>query len=297
MPRLRRRISGVEQAAFRTRARRAAGRPGRALPASARAWAWASCTRAVNRLASRLSLRTLRRQVPDPRLRDKLTPRYAMGCKRVLISNDYCPSLTRAERRRGHRRHRSDRAGRPRHRRRRPAPGDTIIFGTGFHVTDSAVAAAHPRPRRAQPGATRGQPSMHAYRGTTVAGFPNLFFLLGPNTGLGHTSVVLMIEAQLRPGARGPASHAGHGHRGPSSPPRGAQRRWTERVDQKMAGTVWADRLSRAGTSTAPAATPPSGRASPPASGCGCAGSARPTTRSPRPEHPQRPEREHADAV
>ena len=79
---------------------------------------------------------------------------------------------------------------------------------------------------------------MHAYRGTTIAGFPNLFFLLGPNTGLGHTSVVLMIEAQLHLVLAALRHMRATGIQA-IEPTARAQRRWTERVDQKMAGTVW----------------------------------------------------------
>ena len=74
---------------------------------------------------------------------------------------------------------------------------DTIIFGTGFHVTDMPIAqrvrgrgGRDARPRR-------GRAARSAYLGTTIAGFPNLFMLLGPNTGLGHNSMVFMIESQI----------------------------------------------------------------------------------------------------
>ncbi|MGW3896649.1 flavin-containing monooxygenase [Micromonospora profundi] len=236
MPRRSRRISRVEQAAFRTV-------PG--AQRAARAWLYllrevmgmGFLHPTVNRLASRLSLRTLRRQVSDPTLRDKLTPRYAMGCKRVLISNDYWPSLTRPN---------VDvvTAGITRivpdglvtadgvHHR-----ADTIILGTGFHVTDSPVVRLiHGRDGRNLGDAWT--PSMHAYRGTTVAGFPNLFFLLGPNTGLGHTSVVLMIEAQLRLMLAALRHMRARGVQAIEPTPQ-AQRRWTQRVDRKMTGTVW----------------------------------------------------------
>jgi cation diffusion facilitator CzcD-associated flavoprotein CzcO len=73
---------------------------------------------------------------------------------------------------------------------------DTIVLGTGFLVTDMPIA------ERIQGAGGRSlaqawDGSMEAYLGTTVAGFPNMFWLFGPNTGLGHTSIVVMIEAQL----------------------------------------------------------------------------------------------------
>ncbi|WP_247662781.1 NAD(P)/FAD-dependent oxidoreductase [Micromonospora sp. U21] len=236
MPRLSRRISRVEQAVFRTvpgaqRAVRAA------LYLVRDTMGLGFLHPAVNRFAARLSLRTLRRQVTDPHLRDKLTPRYTMGCKRVLISNDYWPALTRPN---------VDvvTAGIARivpdglvtadgvHH-----PADTVILGTGFHVTDSPIVARiHGRGGRSL--AEAWTPSMHAYRGTAIAGFPNLFFLLGPNTGLGHTSVVLMIEAQLHLVLAALRHMRAKGIQ-TIEPTDDAQRRWTERIEQKMAGTVW----------------------------------------------------------
>ena len=73
---------------------------------------------------------------------------------------------------------------------------DTIIFGTGFHVTDMPIAD-RVRGRDGRTLAETWNGSMRAYKGTTVAGYPNLFFLVGPNTGLGHTSIVFMIESQI----------------------------------------------------------------------------------------------------
>jgi cation diffusion facilitator CzcD-associated flavoprotein CzcO len=73
---------------------------------------------------------------------------------------------------------------------------DTIVFATGFHVTDIKFAdIVRGRDGRAMSETWDGSPQ--AYRGTAIAGFPNLFILTGPNTGLGHNSLVYMIEAQL----------------------------------------------------------------------------------------------------
>lgn len=143
-----------------------------------------------------IALRHLRRQVADPELRARLTPTYQVGCKRILMSNDYYPALTRpnvevlTEGIREICEHSiisTDGTERE---------VDTIIFGTGFHVSDSPFARRlRGRDGRLLAEVYAGSPQ--AYRGTTVAGFPNAFMLLGPNTGLGHTSVVVMIEAQL----------------------------------------------------------------------------------------------------
>jgi cation diffusion facilitator CzcD-associated flavoprotein CzcO len=138
----------------------------------------------------------LRRQVADPQLRAKLTPDYTIGCKRILISNDYLPALTRPNVdvvTSGIARVGADWAQASDGTRREV---DTIIFGTGFHVSDMPMASwIHGRDGRTLAEVWSGGPQAH--RGTTVAGFPNLFILVGPNTGLGHTSLIYMIESQV----------------------------------------------------------------------------------------------------
>jgi len=144
----------------------------------------------------RLARRHLARQVSDPGLRAKLTPDYTFGCKRVLISDDYLPALTRPN---------VEVVTSPISeigpRSVVTADGtervvDTIILGTGFRVTDTP-AAARLRGRGGRLLAEVWHGSPQAHRGTTVAGFPNLFMLVGPNTGLGHNSIIYMIESQL----------------------------------------------------------------------------------------------------
>jgi cation diffusion facilitator CzcD-associated flavoprotein CzcO len=149
------------------------------------------------RVAERLATRHLLRSVPDPELRRKLTPQYAMGCKRILLSNDYLPALTRPNVElvtepirevveqgivtRDGREHRAE----------------VLIFGTGFDVHNhGAGVRIEGRGSRTLNAAWRD--GAEAYLGTTVAGFPNLFILIGPNTGLGHNSIILMIESQVR---------------------------------------------------------------------------------------------------
>ncbi len=179
----------------------------------------------------------LRRQVPDSGLRARLTPDYTIGCKRILISNDYLPALSKPN---------VDlvTAGIAEVRERSivtadgtQRPVDTIIFGTGFHVTDIPVAS-----RLAGRGglllSEHWRGGMHAHRGTTTAGFPNLFVLVGPNTGLGHSSQVVMIESQIayvvdalrRASACGAATIEVRPE---------AEAAWNTRVQADMAGTVW----------------------------------------------------------
>jgi cation diffusion facilitator CzcD-associated flavoprotein CzcO len=148
------------------------------------------------RAAERLARRHLERSVPDPLLRAKLTPDYRIGCKRILISNDYLPSLTQPN-------VGLVAAGVTEVRERSVVADDgsehevdTIIFGTGFHVTDIPVADRIAG-RNGTTLKDRWAAGMKAYKGTAVAGFPNLFLLVGPNTGLGHSSQVFMIESQV----------------------------------------------------------------------------------------------------
>jgi len=151
----------------------------------------------LRRKAEQEARKHLERQVPDPELRERLTPDYAIGCKRVLISNDYYPAVSQdnvdvvtsgiAEVR-PHAVVDADGVGHE---------VDVIVLGTGFRVMD--IPVAHRLTGRE--GRTLSEEwqktGAAAHRGTTVAGFPNLFLLLGPNTALGHSSVVFMIEAQI----------------------------------------------------------------------------------------------------
>jgi cation diffusion facilitator CzcD-associated flavoprotein CzcO len=187
--------------------------------------------------AQLLAERYLRRSIPDPALRARLTPRYRMGCKRVLISDTYLPALTRDNvdvvtdpitEIRPHGVLTGDGA---------THEVDTIIFATGFHVSDAPIAERiKGRDGRSLAAAWQGSP--RAYLGTTVAGFPNLFLLLGPNTALGHTSVLLMIEAQLNY-LMGALDHLSRHGLTAIEPTAGAQERFVAAVDRRMAGTVW----------------------------------------------------------
>jgi cation diffusion facilitator CzcD-associated flavoprotein CzcO len=187
------------------------------------------------RAVAAMSRRHLRKQVADPALRAKLTPSYTIGCKRILIASDYYPALTRPNvelvtepitevgpqwivtddgTKRGI---------------------DVIIFGTGFRVVDKLAQL----PVTGLGGVTLAQAwrgGVEAYLGMTVAGFPNLFILLGPNTVLGHNSVVFMIEAQLRYVMR--CLDRLRGARRISVDP-AAQRRFNARLQRRMRHTVW----------------------------------------------------------
>jgi len=144
----------------------------------------------------RIARAYLRAKVPDPRLRAQLTPNYTLGCKRILLSSDYLTTITRPGVELVTDRIREVRSGSIVTDDGIEREIDTIIFGTGFKVTD-APAADHIRGRDGVRMSDLWRGSPQAHLGTIVAGFPNLFLLVGPNTGLGHNSIVFMIESQV----------------------------------------------------------------------------------------------------
>ncbi|HUZ37016.1 MAG TPA: DUF4873 domain-containing protein [Streptosporangiaceae bacterium] len=192
----------------------------------------------VLKRAQRIAVAHLERSVADPALRARLTPDYVMGCKRILLSNDFYRALTRpnvtvvsgglAK---------VDGAA-------LIAPdgtaheADAIIFATGFRATDLPIASRV----YGSAGVSLAQTwrdDMRALRGTTIAGFPNLCLVIGPNTGLGHNSMIYMIESQMdyivdylrtldRTGAAALDARPD------------AQDRWCAGIERAMASTVWA---------------------------------------------------------
>ena len=150
----------------------------------------------LSRPAQKMSLEHLANQVHDPALRAKLTPSYQFGCKRVLISDDYWASFERANVELV-----TDRIEEVTSTGLRTCGGahrsaDAIVLATGFEVGLSSAPFAIV----GRGGQTLSEAWLHgavAYRGMTVSGFPNWFILMGPNTGPGHTSVLVYTEAQI----------------------------------------------------------------------------------------------------
>ncbi|WP_370249775.1 flavin-containing monooxygenase [Nocardioides sp.] len=178
----------------------------------------------------------LRLTVRDPRLRATLTPDYTIGCKRILFSNSYLPSLTRPNvevhgtavaRIEG-----STVVGADGTR----AEVDTIILGTGFHILDMPVADLI-RGAAGRSLAEVWQGSPEAYLGTAVAGFPNAFLVLGPSLGTGHSSAFAILEAQVAL----IVAAVGHARRHDGvldvRPP--VQQRYVDDVQAALAGTVY----------------------------------------------------------
>ena len=186
-----------------------------------------------------LARRHMKKQIPNnPELRAKLTPNFKIGCKRILLSDNYYPALDNANVEvlttgvsaigehsvigsNGEERE-----------------VDAIVLGTGFHVTDIPIAN-HVRGKDGRTLADVWNGSMQSYRGSTVPGFPNFFFILGPNTGLGHSSMIFMAEssaqyvfdalAQMEKGNLASVD---------VRPER--YRRWNEGIQARMPQTIWA---------------------------------------------------------
>jgi cation diffusion facilitator CzcD-associated flavoprotein CzcO len=189
------------------------------------------------KVLERAARKHMAHQIDDPALLEKVTPDYTIGCKRMLPSNRWYRALTRpdvelvtggVQEVRGRTIVAADGSERE---------VDAIVFGTGFEVTD--IPAAHRvrgRGGRLLDDLWHGSPRAHL--GSTVAGFPNLFFLLGPNTGLGHSSMVYMIESQI---GHVMSALALMRERGAETIEvrREAQERSNAALERKLGGTVW----------------------------------------------------------
>lgn len=195
-------------------------------------------------MLTRLATHHLHSQVADPALRAALTPHFKPGCKRLLISNTWFPTLQRS----------NVKLVTQAVARIAPEgvvgadgvlyPCDVIVWGTGFKATEfvapmqiygEPAAGTSTAPElgalwRSQPAATR--------LGITVAGFPNLFLLVGPNTGLGHNSIVFMIECQVNYIVRALRSLRRRGQKVLRLRPDVQQDDYAL-MQQKMKGTVW----------------------------------------------------------
>ncbi|WP_288039196.1 NAD(P)/FAD-dependent oxidoreductase [Acidiphilium sp.] len=194
--------------------------------------------RRAQRAGEALGRRNIARAIKDPVLAASVTPDYRQGCKRTLLSDDYYPalarpnvSLTTAAVAEVRARSIVD-AGGVEHE------ADVIIYGTGFEVT---TAFRHLRlVGRGGIELNRfwADTGMEAFKGITVPNFPNFLLLLGPNTGLGHNSVVIMIEAQVRYAVDLLRRMRAAGIRAAAPKPE-ALARYQKELDRKMAKTVW----------------------------------------------------------
>jgi cation diffusion facilitator CzcD-associated flavoprotein CzcO len=192
----------------------------------------------LSAIPERMARAHLAKQVADADLREKLTPRYEIGCKRILMSDEYFPALQQP----------NAELVTDAIERITPTgvvtadgvehPADAIVWGTGFRVTDMPYVEW----LRGRDGRTMGdlwrEQGMQGLRGTTVAGFPNLFMLVGPNTGLGHNSIVFMIESQIAYAMDALNTLEVQGAVA-CDPTPAAQTAFNETVQRRMRGTVW----------------------------------------------------------
>jgi cation diffusion facilitator CzcD-associated flavoprotein CzcO len=153
---------------------------------------------AMMKAGEAMAKRQINKQIKDPALREQMTPDYRMGCKRVLISNDYYPAFNRENVQLVTDGVREVKPNAVVAEDGTEREVDAIIMGTGFHVTDGFAHLRIVGRDSADLATQFAEQGMQTYLGINVSGFPNLFFLLGPNTGLGHNSVVFMIEQQAK---------------------------------------------------------------------------------------------------
>ncbi|MCE9631853.1 MAG: NAD(P)/FAD-dependent oxidoreductase [Planctomycetia bacterium] len=186
------------------------------------------------------SARFKEREIENPALRLKLNPFYTMGCKRVLLSDDFYATMNRPN---VDLVTRAIREVRPRSivtANGREHPCDVIIHATGFAAFNpTAGVAIHGRDGRLLADDWRDGPE--AFRGVAVAGYPNYFMLMGPNSGLGHNSIVFMIEAQVRYVMQC-LGWIESGRLDPVEVRSEVQRAYNDQLRKRFTRTVWQDR-------------------------------------------------------
>ena len=196
-------------------------------------------SRPAIRMVQRQALRLLERQVRDPALRKKLTPDFTIGCKRVLLSNTYYPALTRSNvtlhtREQGitslDERGINTQDG-------QHIEVDLIIWSTGYDATDGVISYPVSGKNAVQLRDVWAQ-YPRAYLGTSLPDFPNLFIVTGPNTGIGHTSALFIIESQMNYILDCIRTVQAKGLRSIEVRPE-AERTYTEMIHREMERTVW----------------------------------------------------------
>lgn len=185
----------------------------------------------------RLALRHLERSVPDPALRHRLTPDYPVGCKRVLFSDDYLPALQRENVELV-----TDGIGAFTMRGLETAAGrairaDLVVLATGFRTTRlfGEITIDGPDGLTIEQAWAGG---IRAHRSVALRDFPNLFMMYGPNSNLGHSSILVMLEAQADYLAR-LLHHARSRGAGRIEVKPEAEAAWNGYVQDGLAETVW----------------------------------------------------------
>lgn len=184
-------------------------------------------------------LARLKREVPDPDLRARLTPDFAPGCKRILLTSDFYATLQRPD-------VTLDASGVASigphgiiNGQGERIAADTLVFATGFKATQFLPTITVTGRDGRNLHEVWGD-SPRAYRGVAVHGFPNLFILYGPNTNLGHNSIIFMLERQSEYAARQVRRLIGEDLRSLEVTAE-AQTRFNTRIQAKLARTVWAE--------------------------------------------------------
>jgi cation diffusion facilitator CzcD-associated flavoprotein CzcO len=189
--------------------------------------------------ARKMAADHLANQVSDPELRKALTPHYEIGCKRVLIANNYYPAFTQKHVTLETSALASVEGGTAIAVSGTKYDLDVLIFATGFEAPEPPVAH-HIYGRDGVKLADQWDQGMQAYDSTAVPGFPNMFMVLGPNTGLGHHTMVFMIEAQADY-ILGALDHAkANAYEVMEARPE-AEAGYLADIEARSAGTVWVD--------------------------------------------------------
>lgn len=202
-------------------------------------WQAFSWTKEGRAAYTRVALNHLAAQVSDPELRKKLTPDYPIGCKRVLIADDIYPALTRENVTLE-----TGAIARITPRGIETKDGakhdvDVIVYATGFETTGwhwSVDVVGKNGKRLNDQWKERPQ----AYLGITVANFPNMFVLYGPNTNLGHNSITFMLERQVEYTVKALSELAANGGAA-MDVTEAVQTRFNETLQADLAKTTWAD--------------------------------------------------------
>ena len=192
----------------------------------------------ILQVAQKLAERNIAKGIKDPELRRRVTPDWQIGCKRILLSNDWYPMLAKQ-----HVDLVTDGIAEIRENAIVTADGtvrevDAIVVATGFHVTDSPTYQHIIGADGRSLGEIWDEQGQQAYKGATVTGFPNLFFVIGPNTGLGHSSMVYMIESHINYLSSALKQMRQHGL-ATVEVRADAQRRYNERLQKQMRHTIW----------------------------------------------------------
>lgn len=186
---------------------------------------------------SKLSQRFLKQSIADETLRAKLTPDYVMGCKRVLISNDYFPALAQKNVEVITEKIDCINETGVRTKDGKQQNADVIILATGFKSTEE-VSRFAVKGRNGIDLNEAWRDGAEAYLGTSVSGFPNMFLVVGPNTGLGHSSMILMIEAQVNLVMEGVKMLKQSGAKFVDVKSE-TQQQFNKEIQEKLATTVW----------------------------------------------------------